>query len=273
MAKGPKPKATPKPKAKAKAKGKSQGKTSGAECPEDITAIVPALKFDMGLQFHRGVSKMRGMLKYRSSAKCVKATPAEREEALRALAKYDLLTDHDERQRFLKDFEEHGSGQGKDSLKFASSFQKALEYTDDVKLGQVENYFTPGEILAMNGQALANFKNIPAAIEDCEYLVRKSMELHGWKEEDHPPQKDEVKPEYSRYWYVKGKGKETSWTQTQSKKLTGDAALKGVAQLQGACKAMEMLGWTEEPAEASGASIENVKYSLLIKEIELLKST
>ena len=261
-------------KAKAKAEPSKKQKTSGAENPEDTTDIVPFLpKMDMGLQFHRAVSKMRGMMKYRASPKCVKATQAEREEALAALAKYDLLVDPTERQRFLKDFEENGSGHGKDSLKFASSFQKALEYHDDVVLGQVENYFTPGEILAMNGQALANFRNIAAAVEDAEYLVRKSMELHGWKEEDHPPQKDELKPEYSRYWYVKGKGKETSWTQTQSKKLTGDAALKGVAQLQGACKAMEMLGWTEEPAEASGASIENVKYSLLIKEIELLKST
>ena len=158
-------------------------------------------------------------------------------------------------------------------MKFASSFQKALEYHDDVVLGQVENYYTPGEILAMNGQALANFKTILAAVEDAEYLVRKSMELYGWKEEDHPPQKDEQKPEYSRYWYVKGKGKETSWTQTQSKKLTGDASLKGLAQLQSACKAMEMLGWSEEPAEASGAIIENVKYSLLMKEIGQCKST
>ena len=204
----------------------------------------------------------------------MQATKEERDEAVRALAKCDILTDHEERQRFLKDFEEHGSGQGKDSLKFVSSFQKSLEYNDDVKLGQVENYYTVGEILAMNGNSLANFKTILAAVQDCEYLVQKSMELHGWKEEDHPPQKDELKPEYSRYWYVKGKGKETSWTQTQSKKLTGDAALKGLAQLQSACKAMEMLGWSEDPAAAaSGAIIENVKYSLLMKEIELLKST
>ena len=125
----------------------------------------------------------------------------------------------------------------------------------------------------MNGNSLANFKTMSAAVSDCEYLVKRSAELHGWKEEDHPPQMDEVKPEYSRYWYVKGKGKETSWTQNQSKKLEGDAALKGLAQLQTACKAMEILGWCEEPAAASGAIIENVKYSLLMKEIELLKST
>ena len=49
--------------------------------------------------------------------------------------------------------------------------------------------------------------------------MKKSAELHGWSEEDHPPQRDDVKPEYSRYWYVRGMGKETSWEQKQNKKL------------------------------------------------------
>ena len=202
----------------------------------------------------------------------MQATKEEREEAARALAKYDILTDHEERQRFLKDFEEHGEGKGKDSLKFVSSFKKSLEYNDCTVLGQVENYYTVGEILTMNGNSLANFKTISAAVSDCEYLVKRSAELHGWKEEDHPPQRDDVKPEYSRYWYVKGKGKETSWTQTQSKKLEGDAGLKNLAQLRTGCKFMEMLGFQEEE-KASGAIIENVKYSLLMKEIDQCKST
>ena len=63
-----------KAKAKAKADSSKKQKTSGAEWSEgseDITAIVPA--FDMGLQFHKGVTKMRALLKYRASEKCVKA--------------------------------------------------------------------------------------------------------------------------------------------------------------------------------------------------------
>ena len=203
----------------------------------------------------------------------MKATKEEKEEATRALAKYDILTDHEERQRFLKDFEDHGSGSGKDALKFVNSFKKSLECSDTTTLGQVEDYYTVGEILTMNGNSLSNFKKISDAVSDAEYLVKKSAELHGWKEEDHPPQRDDVKPEYSRYWYVKGKGKETSWNQTQSKKLEGDAGLKNMAQLQIGCRFMEGVGLPDEDENTTGAIIENVKYSLLMKEIEQCKST
>ena len=58
-------------KAKAKAEPSKKQKTSGAEWSEDSTAMVPA--FDMGLQFHRGVTKMKNLLQYRASEKCVKA--------------------------------------------------------------------------------------------------------------------------------------------------------------------------------------------------------
>ena len=58
-------------KAKAKAEPSKKQKTSGAEWSEESTAMVPA--FDMGLQFHRGVTKMKALLKYRASEKCVKA--------------------------------------------------------------------------------------------------------------------------------------------------------------------------------------------------------
>ena len=60
-------------------------------------------------------------------------------------------------------------------------------------------------------------------------------------------------------------------TNTRVKSL-GDAGLKNLAQLQQGCKFMECLGYQEEQ-RASGAIIENVKYSLLIKELEQCKST
>ena len=101
------------------------------------------------------------------------------------------------------------------------------------------------------------------AITDVEYLVKKNSEANGWSMEDHPPQIDEVKPEYSKYWFVKGKGKETSWTQTQSKKIEGDAALKSLEQVQTGCRFMECLGFPDE--KKALATIENVKYSLLMK--------
>ena len=129
------------------------------------------------------------------------------------------------------------------------------------------------EILAFNGSALSNFKRVSDAVSDVEYLVKKNSEANGWSMADHPPQIDEVKPGYSRYWYVKGKGKETSWNQTQSKKLEGDAGLKNMAQVQIGCKFMEGMGLPDEDENTTGAIIENVKYSLLMKEIEQCKST
>ena len=124
---------------------------------------------------------------------------------MNALAKYDVLTDHADRERFLMNFEDHGGGTGKDALKFVSKFQKSLEFNDTTTLGQVEDYFTVGEILTLNGSALSNFKKVSDAVSDVMYLVKKNSDDNGWTEEDHPPQIDDVKPEYSRYWYVKGK--------------------------------------------------------------------
>ena len=60
---------------------------------------------------------------------------------MNALAKYDVLTDHADRERFLMNFEDHGGGTGKDALKFVSKFQKSLEFNDTTTLGQVEDFF------------------------------------------------------------------------------------------------------------------------------------
>ena len=104
-------------------------------------------------------------------------TPEEKEEAERALAKYDVLTDYADRQRFLKSFEEHGGGTGKDALKFVSSFKKSLEFNDTTTLGQVEDYYTVGEILTFNGSALSNFKKVSDAVSDA--LPVSGEEEHG----------------------------------------------------------------------------------------------
>ena len=202
-----------------------------------------------------------------------KATKEQKLEAEKALAKYDLLTDNDERQRWIKQFEQNGGGIGPNALKFASNFNKSLEFNDTTTLKQVEDYFTPGEILIFNGTSLSAFKSVTEAIQDAEYLVKKNMEANGWTEEEHPPLLDEVKPEYSRYWYVRGMGKETSWEQKQHTKLGGDANLKNVGQLQKAMGFMEGMGYQEQEGEPSSVQIENVKYTLLMKELEHCKST
>ena len=99
------------------------------------------------------------------------------------------------------------------------------------------------------------------------------MECNGWSEVDHPPLIDDEKPEYSKYWYVRGQGKQTSWTQNQKKEVQGTSNLKNLAQLQAAGKLMECLGYQEEVKEGSSPIIENVKYTLLMKEVEQCRST
>ena len=84
--------------------------------------------------FHKKATKMRNLLVYRSSDQCKKATPAEKKEASQALAKYDLLTNHEERQHFLSQFESNGGGVGPNALKFVSNFQKSLELNDSTSL-------------------------------------------------------------------------------------------------------------------------------------------
>ena len=101
--------------------------------------------------------------------------------------------------------------------------------------------------------------------------MKKNSEANGWSMEDHPPQIDEVKPEYSKYWFVKRKGKETTWTQTQSKKIEGEVGLKNLEQVQSGCRFMECLGFPKE--KGSQAITENMKYTLLMKEIDQCKST
>ena len=273
----PKGKAKAKSKAKAKAEpaAKKQKTCAAAASAEEETAIVPwqANGAMCSVLFHKRATKMRNLLMYRSSDKCRKATEAEKKEASQALAKYDLLTNHDDRQHFLNTFESNGGGVGPNALKFVSTFQKSLEFNDSTTLKQVEDYFSPGEILAFNGTSISNFKSVTEAIQDAEYLVKKNMEANGWTEDEHPPLLDEVKPEYSRYWYVRGMGKETSWEQKQQKKLGGDANLKNVGQLQKAMGFMEGMGYQEEEGEPSSVQIENVKYTLLMKELEHCKST
>ena len=117
--------------AKAGAAGKKQTTCAQADSVEDGDIVLADAAMG-SMQFHRGVTKMRNLLKYRASDRCakayiyiyidldmqplretywwtvykhMKASKQEKEEAARALAKYDILTDHCDRQRFLKNFE------------------------------------------------------------------------------------------------------------------------------------------------------------------------
>ena len=186
-----------------------------------------------------------------------------------ALSKYEALTDNDSRQSFLKRFQENGAGHGKESLKFASTFGMSLTHTDETVLGHTEDYYSVGQILAYEGQSLANFPDKAEALSDVKYLVAKNMKLHSWDEADHPPDMDAVKPEYSKFWYVKGKGKETTWKQVEQIQLSGEANLKNAKQLTEGSKFMEGLGFQGELGNAP--EVENVKFNLVMKELETVK--
>ena len=206
-----KAKAKAKSKAKAKAEPAAKKQKTCAASAEEETAVVPLVKTTMSsVWFHKQATKMRNLLVYRSSDQCKKATPAEKQAAIQALEKYDLLTNHEERQHFLSQFDSNGGGVGPNALKFVSTFQKSLEFNDSTRLRQREDYYTPGEILTFNGTSLSNFKSVTEAVVDAEYLVKKNIEANGWNQEEHSPLLDEEKSEYPRYWHVRGMGKETS---------------------------------------------------------------
>ena len=205
---------------------------------------------------------------YASSNCWTQATDEEKKAASAALAKYEVLTDNVSRQRFVGQFADGGAGQGKDCPKFAQTFNMSLTHEDKTTVQQNEDYLTVGQILEYEGQSLTNFPDKGLAVADVQYLVAKNSQLHGGEEAEHPPDMDEVKPEYSRFWYVKSKGKTTTWSQLETKKLEGEASLKGAKQLEDGCKFLEGLGF-QQPGQIP--DISNVKHELIVKELETVK--
>ena len=59
-------------------------------------------------------------------------------------------------------------------MKFASNFNKSLEFNDTTTLKQVEDYYSPGAIWIFKGTSLLNFKSVTEAVQDAEYLVKRT---------------------------------------------------------------------------------------------------
>jgi len=200
---------------------------------------------------------------------CSQASPEDKAEAERALAKFDMLSSKDDRKRFLQMFADGGGGKGKDSLKFAFDFSGSVTHEETTEVGNVEDYFSVGDILGFHGRRLSDFRTMDEALADCTYLVQKNMNDHDWAEGDHPPRLDEAKPVYSSFWYVRSKGKSSSWKHVESKRLAGKADLKdGVAMLQDGLRFMEGIGF-----EGADPVIVNAKHTDLTSECETLQST
>ena len=200
----------------------------------------------------------------------LQATEEEQADAVAALGKYEMLCSYHERTRFIAAFVEAGEGKEKGSLKFAYKFSQTLEHTESTSVSSNEEYRTPGEILSLVGRSFKDFNSTRQAIVDVEYLVAKNAEEFEWSPEEFPAKIDTVKPEYSRYWYIKSNGKTQSFNQIQKKKFEGEAMVKGVKQMEGTMNFMEGLGFA---GDSSNVNIESVKHAELMKVCATLKYT
>jgi hypothetical protein len=204
----------------------------------------------------------------------MQATPEERREAMKALAKYDLLNTGDERKAFVKMFLDHGAGSSKDSLKFHFNFSGSIVHTDTTAMSSRSDYHSVGEILGFFGRTLAEFPSFDEALEDVKYLVAKNAQQEGWTEAEHPAQMDADKPQYSRFWFCKSGGKTESWKSETVKKLTGQADLKDdPRKLQNSLAFMEGLGYEASAAESSSVLISTPKWQEMISALDPLKFT
>ena len=85
------------------------------------------------------LSKMLGLLKYRSGTG---KDPIEKAEAERALSVYKNLVEPSHRAHFLADFESNGAGKGPNALKFAITFSKQLQNIQGTEVAATENFCT-----------------------------------------------------------------------------------------------------------------------------------
>ena len=192
-----------------------------------------------------------------------KATAEEKEAAQFALNKYDSIADPGSRKRFLKLFQDHGA---KD-LKWACDFKATLSDKETTTLSSTGNYLTPGEILRLNGRSWENFENDSAALADVHYLVERNKKDHFWDDEAHPPEVDSVRPEYSRFWYIKALGKTHSYMQEQKKEFSARTAMKNINQLKEGMQFLEGTGFEED----GEVNIESVKHAKMIEKCDALK--
>ena len=198
------------------------------------------------------------------------ASVEDRREAVAALTKYDLLVDNTQRQKFVTLFESSGSGKARDSLKFAANFSCTLTNEDKTTAGNHTDWRTVGEILQLNGRSLQEFPVVADALDECAYLVLKSQKEFAYDDTMFPPNIDEARPLYSRFYYTKSTGKLEEWAQRETKTLAQEAQLKNLKHLTDSMTFMEATGF--EPSSSSVA-IENVLFAELDTHVATLKQT
>ena len=189
------------------------------------------------------------------------ATEDDKRDAVAALTKYDMLVNHEQRQRFLLAFRDSGNGKQPGALKFVHDFTMSVISDDTTEISSTADYYTVSQILQRFGRSVGDFASEEEAAKDVEYLVNKNAEDHSWSMEDHPPKIDTQKPLYSKYWYVWSNGKTEAFVSTQRKVFKGEAQLKSIKQLDDAMSFADGLGFQEQ----SSVDIENAKHAELLK--------
>jgi len=160
--------------------------------------------------------------------------------------------------------------QGKDSLKFAKTFQIAINHHDNTKIGHQSDWYPLGVVLERNGKRLSDYNDdTEAAIQAATYLSKKNAKETGYEFKE--PQLDEDYPEFSKFWFVFSLGKEETHNSCTEKKLDGSADLNTLQKLEMGKQFLEGIGYNE--TAASSVEIENVKMTEMKKEVELIKLT
>ena len=172
--------------------------------------------------------------------------------------------------RFLSLFEDNKGKGNKDSLKFAKGFTVKVQIDNETSVGTKEDMFPMGMILEHYGQRVGDFESMEKATEAVRHLCKKNASSHGYDQEAWHEQLDPDFPQFSKFWFVFSKAKETTDVQRTSKELIGKSDVKTVGQLENTKVFLEGMGWSE-PLNGEGPKIENVKFEELQKKVGELK--
>ena len=166
-------------------------------------------------------------------------------------------------------FEEHKDKKG-NSIKTMKEFLVQITHTETVSTGTVEDWMTMGRILKEHGLGMKDFKDEQAALAAVRHLCKQNAEEHGYGSPPEALDKDFMV--FSKFWYVIGKGRDSTSTGSTSKSLQATGQIKNAAQLAEGMVFMEGLGF-QDGKEIGEPKVVNVKAEALGKQLELLKTS
>ena len=161
---------------------------------------------------------------------------------------------------------------GKDSLKFAKSFEVSVAHCDTTTVGGVEDVYPMNVILEKcGGRKVHEYPSVEEALTHVRHLCAINQKDYGYEAKDEAI--DEVFPQFSKFWYKFSLGKEEKNVSNQTKKLVAKGDVKTLGQLSAAKVFMEGMGFDEgdDQADDSSVTIESVLYAELKQKVELIR--